>query len=83
VNDGLSKLLVAALVTLASLALAYQLRLDDGAAAPLSLDRPLQNLREPHGLLDHLTGPRLFAGGRFARSAPSPAWGDATVAAAP
>lgn len=61
-NNGLPMLLVTALVTLASTALAHQLWLErDGDTARLYFGEPVENLRERSGaLLDRITGPRVF-----------------------
>ncbi|MBS7810432.1 DUF4198 domain-containing protein [Roseococcus pinisoli] len=62
-KNGLPMLVMTALVTLASSALAHQLWLErDGDGARLYFGEPVDNLRERSGaLLDRITGPRIFA----------------------
>jgi hypothetical protein len=62
-KNGLSMLVMTAMVTLASTAIAHQLWLErDGDTARLYFGEPVENVRERTGaLLDRITGPRVFA----------------------
>lgn len=81
-NDGLPMLFVAALVMLASTALAHQFWLErEDDAARLYLGTPVENWRERGGgLIDRITGPRVLA---IRSAAPPTGAGDARGSGVP